>query len=95
MLASTQRHRRIERRALPEVLEAYRAGQITARRADILLHLPEVEQAAELERRLVLARERERKHRLVAGVIREYLDGHNSRRVDLGELAGILRGKLS
>ena len=86
---------RIKRRALPAVRDAYERGQITARRADILLHLNPREKALELERRLSEAHGVERKHRLVAGVIRQYLDALNGRRVDLVELAGIIRGALA
>jgi hypothetical protein len=95
VVTTTKRHRRIERRASAEVLEAYRAGRITARRADILLYLPADQQAAELERRLALAREREARHRLVADAIRTYLDSLNGRQVDLHQLAGIIRQALS
>jgi hypothetical protein len=95
MLTTTQRHRRIERRASPEVLEAYRDGRITSRRADILLHLPAAEQKAELERRLSLAREREAQHQLVASAIKTYLDTLNGRQVNLLELSGILRQALT
>jgi hypothetical protein len=95
MLASTKRHRRIERRASPEVLEAYRAGRLSPRRADILLHLPAAEQKAELERRLSEAREREVRHQLVASTIRTYLDSLGGRPVDLHQLSGIIRQALS
>jgi hypothetical protein len=71
----TKRISRIRRRAIPAVAEAYERGDISARRADTLLYLPAGEQAAELERRLAEAHERERKHRLVAEAIRGYLDG--------------------
>jgi hypothetical protein len=43
---------RIKKRALPIVREAYESGQITARRADILLYLPADQQAEELRSRL-------------------------------------------
>jgi hypothetical protein len=82
--------RRIERRATPEVLEAYRAGRITARRADILFYLPADQQAAELECRLSEAHERETRHRLVAEAIRKYLDGLGGRQVDLSFYRGFL-----
>jgi hypothetical protein len=92
---TTKRHRRIERRAIPAVLEAYRAGKISAKRADLLLYLPPTEQAAELERRLSDAREREAKHRRAAATLRGYLDGLNGQPPDLHQLNGIIRKALS
>jgi hypothetical protein len=95
VVTTTKRHRRIERRASAEVLEAYRAGRITARSADILLYLPAAEQAAELERRLFEAPERVARHRLVAKAIRDYLDGLGRRKVDLVELGKFIQNALS
>ena len=83
----TKRISRIRRRAIPAVREAYERGDISAKRADTLLYLPADQQAAELERRLSEAHEREARHRLVAESIRGYLDGLNGRRVDLYVLA--------
>jgi len=40
---------RIRRRAIPQVREAYENGQISAKRADLLLYLPAEQQAAELK----------------------------------------------
>jgi hypothetical protein len=95
MLTTTQRHRRIERRASPEVLEAYRDGRITSRRADILLHLPAAEQKAELDRRLSEAHRHEARNRLVASIIRKYLDGLNGEKVDLHQLGVIIKSALA
>ena len=89
-----QRVSRIKRRALPAVVAAFEAGKISAKRADLLLHLNPREQALELERRLSEAREREARHRLVAETIRRYLDARDGGRVDLVELAGLIRGAL-
>jgi hypothetical protein len=94
VVSTTKRHQRIERRASPPVLEAYRAGRITARRADILLYLPAAEQAAELERRLSEVHEREERQRAVASAIKRYLDTLNGRPVDLHQLSGIIRQAL-
>ena len=91
----TKRISRIKRRAIPAVREAYERGDISARRADILLYLPAAEQAAELERRLSEAHEREARHRLVADAIRAYLDELGDRRVDLVELEKIIREALA
>ena len=90
-LGTTKRISRIRRRAIPEVLEAYERGAISAKRADLLLYLPKAEQALELKRRLNEAYEREARPRLVADAIKSYLDGLNGKRVDLVELAGIIR----
>ena len=83
--------RRIERRCIPEVAAALHAGQISARRADAFLRLTPAQQTVELEHRLTEAHERERKHRLVAEAIRGYLDGLDGKRVDLVELARIIK----
>jgi len=85
---------RIRRRAIPEVCEAYENGAISARMADTLLYLPAEEQAAELERRLSAAKARERKHQLVAAVIRSYLKELGERKVNLDELSKTIRAAL-
>lgn len=95
MATTTKRHRRIERRAIPAVREAYERGDISARRADILLYLPADQQAAELERRFAEIAEREQKHATVARTIREYLDGLGERKVDLVELGNIIKEALA
>jgi hypothetical protein len=95
MLASTQRHRRIGRRASPEVLAAYHAGRLSPRRADILLHLPAAEQKTELTRRLSAAHEQERRNLLVANTIRKYLDSLHGEKVDLYQLGDIIKQALS
>ena len=95
MVSTTKRHRRIERRASAEVLEAYRAGRITARRADILLYLPADQQVAELERRLSEVHEREARHAVVSATIKRYLDELGDQRVDLIELGKIIREALA
>jgi hypothetical protein len=77
------------------VRDAYERGAISARMADTLLYLSPAKQAAELERRLAEAREREARHRLVAQAIRGYLDQLNGAKVDLHQLSGIIRQALS
>jgi hypothetical protein len=89
----TKRISRIRRRAIPAVREAYERGDISAKRADILLYLPADQQAAELERRLAEIAEREQKHAIVARTIREYLDTVS--KVDLQELNQRIREALS
>ena len=91
----TKRLSRIRRRAIPAVREAYERGEISAKRADLLLYLPKAEQAVELERRLAEAHEREDRHCLVATAIRGYLDQLDGKRVDLIELAKIIRKALA
>jgi hypothetical protein len=86
---------RIKRRALPIVRDAFERGEISAKRADLLLYLPKAEQKAELERRLSEVRERERRNLLVATTIRKYLDSLNGQKVDLYQLGGIIRQALS
>jgi hypothetical protein len=88
-----KRIRRIERRGSPELVDALRAGLISARTADSLFYLPPEEQRARLERRLAVAEERQRRSRLVAGVIRRYLD--SARRIDLEALRSLIQGALA
>jgi hypothetical protein len=86
---------RIKRRALPAVVAAFEAGEISAKRADLLLHLPADQQAAELERRLSEAREFEARNRLVAETIRIYLATLNGLPPDLLELRSMIKAVLS
>ena len=94
-LSATRRARRIERRCIPAVTAALRAGQISSRSADAFLRLTPAEQQAELVRRLSAAHEREEKNRVVAGVIRQYLDHIGKRKVDLIELSKLIKNVLS
>ena len=95
MLTTTKRHRRIERRCIPAVVEALHAGQIGARSADVFLQLTPSKQRAELTRRLNEARQRGARHRLVSDAIRSYLDGLNGQHVDLVELSKIIKKALA
>jgi hypothetical protein len=88
-----KRIRRVERRAIPEVAEAMRNGQISVRLADTLLCLSPREQRAQLDRRLRLAQERERKSNAIAGVIRGYLDAHKE--IDLEALRSLIQAALA
>jgi hypothetical protein len=87
-----KRIRRIERRGSPELVEALRKGLISARTADSLFYLPSEEQHAQLERRLQAAEQRERRSRLAAGVIRDYLDAH--KQIDLDALRVLIKAAL-
>jgi hypothetical protein len=88
-----KRIRRIERRAIPELIEAMRCGRASVRMADTLLYLSPEQQRAELERRLTAAHRREQKSKAIAGVIRTYLDGH--RQVDLETLRSLIQAALA
>jgi hypothetical protein len=77
------------------VRQAYENGEISAKRADLLLYLPAGEQTAQLEAQLEQARTREHKNRLVAEIIRSYLDGLGTRKVDLHELEQRIREALA
>jgi hypothetical protein len=87
-----KRIRRIERRAIPELVEAMRNGQISVRMADTLLYLPPQEQLSFLERRFQAAQQREQKSKAIASVIRSYLDAHKE--VDLEALCSLMREAL-
>jgi hypothetical protein len=86
MSATTKekRARRIERRAIPEVVAAVHAGKLSMRLADELLYLPRARQRNELQRRLKSIEDRQRISGRVALEIRRYLDTHA--KVDLLEL---------
>ena len=95
LTAKDKRDRRIRRRALPEVTEAYHSGAISARRADTLLYLSPARQRIELARILSAAAQRQNVSRLVADTIRGYLDNLGDRRLDLNELNRTLKEALS
>lgn len=86
---------RIRRRATPAVRQAYENGEISAKRADLLLYLPASEQATQLEAQLEAARAREHKNKLAADAIRDYLNSLNGGRVDLQELGQRIREALT
>jgi hypothetical protein len=65
---------RIRRRALPAVREAFERGEISGKRADLLLCLPEGAQAAELDRILRAQEEQARRSTIAARVIKEYVE---------------------
>jgi hypothetical protein len=93
LTSQAKRVRRIEKRCIGPVIEALRAGRISARSADTFLRLTPKKQALELERRLSEAHKRERKHAVVARVIREYLDQCGNQ-VDLLELNSRLQNMV-
>ncbi len=97
MSATTQakRLRRVERRAIPEVIEAVHAGKLSVRMADQLLYLPRGKQKAELRSRLKAIEDRERISGTAAEAIRGYLNALDGNRPDLHQLAGIVRSVLA
>lgn len=84
-----KRARRVERRAIPEVVEAVHAGKLSVRLADELLYLPRARQRAELQRRLHAQDEAERRSRVVTETIRQYLDSNST--IDLEMLRSQIR----
>ena len=86
---------RIRRRASQPVREAYERGQISAKRADLLLYMPVNQQNTQLKMQLDAAREREERNRRAAAAIRDYLNGLEGQRPDLHALAGIIKAALS
>src|SRR5262249_45332077 len=72
-VGTKKRIARIRRRAIAEVLEAYQQGRISARRADILLYLPQDEQRAELGRILSLQEDTKHRNKIAVEVIRRHL----------------------
>lgn len=83
---------RIRRRAIPEVLEAFEAGKISARRADTLLCLQPDEQRAQLNALLAEQALIARRSRIAAQVIKAHV---SSGRRDLTALRQDLRLALS
>ena len=73
-VGTKKRIARIARRAIPEVLEAYQQGAISARRADTLLYLPPAQQRAELDRILAAQQNGAERSRIAAEVIRHHVD---------------------
>ena len=83
---------RIKRRGTPAIREAFESGRITARRADILLHLEPTQQAAELAALLAKQDRVCLRSKIAAEVINEHL---RSGRPDLQVLQIHLRQALS
>jgi hypothetical protein len=94
MSATTQarRLRRVERRAIPEIVAAVHTGKLSLRLVDQVLYLPKAEQKAELHRRLNAIEDRERISAAVARTIREYLN--TTSKVDLQELNERIRSAI-
>ena len=91
-VGTKKRISRIGRCAVPEVLAAYQAGQISARRADTLLYLPPEEQRAQLEGLLAEQALVARRSKLAAEIIKKHVDAG---RRDLAALREDLRKALS
>lgn len=84
--SAIKRAARIKKRCVPEVTQALRNGEISARSADVFLKLSPKAQQAELDRRLKAVEDREEQHALVARTIKIYLDNLNGGKVNLIEL---------
>jgi hypothetical protein len=76
MLSAGARKRisRIKRRAAPEVVRAFEAGKISARRADTLLYLDSEEQLAALSSHLAQTQDVARRSQIAAAVIKTHID---------------------
>jgi len=85
---------RIRRRAIPEVLAAYEAGQISAKRADLLLYLPSRQQRKQLTTLLDSVSNKERRCRMAAEVIEQYLANREGP-IDLQAVAGEIRAAVA
>jgi hypothetical protein len=86
---------RIKRRACRQVREAFERGDITARRADILLYLPPAEQKRELEKWLAVRADKKQVYARAAETIRSYLESLDGAKPVLPELAEAIRDSLS
>jgi hypothetical protein len=84
---------RIERRGTSELVAAMRKRLISVRTADSLFYLPAEEQRVQLQRRLQAAEQVQRRSRLVASVIRSYLE--SAERIDLQALRSLIQTALA
>jgi hypothetical protein len=88
-----QRIRRIKARATPAIRDVFEAGQISARRADIFLHMPHAEAEARLAALLAARDTKAHAYQKAASVIEDYLREQRSR-IDLHELGTQIRSAL-
>jgi hypothetical protein len=86
---------RIRRRACRRVREAFARGDISARRADILLYLPLPEQKRELKKWLAVRADKKQIYSKAAETIRNYLKKLDGAKAVLPELAVLIRASLS
>jgi hypothetical protein len=86
---------RIRRRACRQVREAFARGDITVRRADILLYLPPAAQKRELEKWLAVRKTKKQIYARAAETIRNYLEKLDGAKPVLLELAEMIRASLS
>ena len=86
---------RIKRRACSDVRDAFARGDITARRADILLYLPPAAQKRELKKWLAVRKTKKQVYAKAAETIRSYLETLDGAKPVLPELAEAIRDSLS
>jgi hypothetical protein len=86
---------RIRRRACREVREAFARGDITARRADILLYLPPAAQKRELQAWLAVREAKKQVYARAAEAIESYLEKLGEAKPVLPEVADSIRASLS
>jgi hypothetical protein len=72
-IGTKKRIARIRKRATPEVQRAFEQGRISARRADVLLYLPQEEQRRELAHILAAQQDAKRRSQVAAEVIKAHL----------------------
>jgi len=75
-VGTKKRLSRIRRRAIAEVQATFARGDISAKKADLLLYLEPAQQSVELQRLLSVREEAARRSR-IAAVIRRHVKGGN------------------
>jgi hypothetical protein len=95
MSATTKekRERRVMRRSIPEVVAAISSGKLSIRLGDDLLRLSRPKQKVALEHRLRAQDEAERRSRVAAETIRQYLDSCDN--VNLEDLRRRIRAAIA
>ena len=86
-----KRLERLQRTAHPEVVEAYRTGQLSVRNVKAFVRLTPRQQLAELHRRQAAARQYSENCQRVAGIISDYLANSQTTRPHLRQLQALLR----
>jgi hypothetical protein len=76
-VGTKKRLSRIRRRAIAEVQATFARGDISAKKADLLLYLEPAQQSVELQRLLSVREEAARRSRIAAAVIRRHVKGGN------------------
>ena len=84
---------RLERTAHPDVVEAYRTGQLSVRNIKAFVRLTPGQQLAELRRRQDAKLRYTERCQRVAGIISDYLSNCQTTRPDLQQLRGLLQAR--